>query len=1042
MSDNNNPLNSFAATRLPWVVAAGALVLYLATLHSWISFASLPAVSHVGGWHYLPQTKQPLLYLVTLPLKLLPASALPFAMNGLAAVFGALTLALLVRSVALLPHDRTKEQRQREQSEHSLLSIGLNWMPPLFAALICGLQLSFWQHSTSGTGEILNLLLFAYVIRCLLEYRLDDKPSWLIRATVVFAISIPNNWGMIGFLPLFGVALLWTGRMRLFHEGLWLKLLFTGIAGLSLYLLLPLVAVMTGSGYSFTEVLTDNLGDQKSFLSNLFSNRLVVMVMACTSILPLLLLGIRWPVSFGDTNAAASAITTVLLRLVHFLFLVACVYTAFDHLFSPRKLVKAQQVVGVGAPFITFYYLGSLSAGYFLGYLLLLFGKDDARRWQKPTGFTKTLNRGAYGGLSVAALVVAALLAWQNIGAVWAHNKNDVTGIYTKWLSAKLPKVSAVLLSDGDMSPQRQLLKAELARSNRENTPLLVDTHRLASPRYHAHLAKLSPAWPALSDEVADSVRVDEFLILDKLHEVADKTPIIYTHPSFGYFFEQFHGQPENGLFRLAKYDLGGESLDKPRLASTAAGSETEQLASIKSTFSDLADEAGDLQQSNFQDTLIIMSWLSRNVNARGVELARSNCPSEAEAMYRAANELFKGSPGGNITAQANLRHLFEIQNNTNPEIEFTENLAEMLSEQNLLSISQINHTLKTYGPLDEPNACLLLGQFFESQSQIRQAYQEMVRATELTTTDPEPLLFVANMFVTYGMPDKTQPFIDKLRTMKQAKPFQIEQEMRLIKIETGVRLLQDDLETAEKYLNGQLQPHMDTLPGLRTLLGFYMDNELPEKALPILDLWIKENPNDIDAQVGRGLLLAQLKKFDDAISALETAFEDSSGSAKTNIRSQLAAVLVEKGEFDSALKHINDALDNDPESGKFLYQKATIFMQMKEHENAIPIFDDLLALNEWNHEVLANRAESFMATKQYANAKEDYEKLQSLTPNDPRMYLRFAQIAEAQNSAAEELKNYELFLKYLEQDSVPATELEQIQKRVEELRAAQGATP
>ena len=74
MSDNNNPLNSFAAMRLPWVVAAGALVLYLATLHSWISFASLPAVSHVGGWHDLPQTKQPLLYPVsythlTLPTK-------------------------------------------------------------------------------------------------------------------------------------------------------------------------------------------------------------------------------------------------------------------------------------------------------------------------------------------------------------------------------------------------------------------------------------------------------------------------------------------------------------------------------------------------------------------------------------------------------------------------------------------------------------------------------------------------------------------------------------------------------------------------------------------------------------------------------------------------------------------------------------------------------------------------------------------------------------------------------------------------------------
>ncbi|MBO60485.1 MAG: hypothetical protein CMO63_00755, partial [Verrucomicrobiales bacterium] len=740
------------------MVAACALVLYLATLHSWISFASLPAISHVGGWNDLPQTKQPLLYLVTLPLKLLPVSAVPAAMNVLAAIFGALTLALLARSVALLPHDRTKEQRQREQSEYSLLSIGLNWVPPVFAALVCGLQLSFWQHATSGTGEILNLLLFAYVIRCLLEYRLDHKPGWLIRATVVFAISIPNNWGMIGFLPLFGVALLWTGRMRLFRDGLWIKLLITGIAGLALYLLLPLVAIATGSEYGFGEVLTDNLGDQKSFLSNLFRNRLEVMVMSCTAILPLLLLGIRWPVSFGDTNAAASAITTVLLRLVHFLFLVACVYTAFDHLFSPRKLVQAQQVVGVGAPFVTFYYLGSLSAGYFLGYLLLLFGKEDARRWQKPTAFSKALNRGLYGGLTVAAFGVVGLLAWQNIGAVWAHNKNDITGKYTKWLAEDLPKETVVLISDGDMSPQRQLLKAELARSSRENPPLLVDTHRLASPRYHERLAKLNNAWPALSDEVADSILVDEFLILEKLHEVIDKTPIYYTHPSFGYFFEQFHTQSHQGIFRLAKYELGGESLDKPKLTTSAIESESELEKSVRSTFGSIAESVAELQRSNFQDTLIIMGWLSRNMNARGVALARSNQPSEAESMYRIANDLFQGSPNGNITAQANLRHLFELQNKTDDDFPFSENLDDLLSDQKLLALSRINHTLKTYGPLDEPGACLILGKFFESQSQIRQAYHELVRATELTTTDPEPLLFVANMFVTYGMPDKTQP--------------------------------------------------------------------------------------------------------------------------------------------------------------------------------------------------------------------------------------------------------------------------------------------
>ncbi|SVB89876.1 uncharacterized protein METZ01_LOCUS242730, partial [marine metagenome] len=134
MAEHSNPLKSFAATRLPWAIALGMGMLYLLTLHSWISFASLPAVSDVGGWSDRPQFEAPLLYLLTLPLWVLPASVVPVAMNALAALFGALTLALLVRSVTLLPHDRTKEQRQREQSAHSLLSLRSNWVPALFAA--------------------------------------------------------------------------------------------------------------------------------------------------------------------------------------------------------------------------------------------------------------------------------------------------------------------------------------------------------------------------------------------------------------------------------------------------------------------------------------------------------------------------------------------------------------------------------------------------------------------------------------------------------------------------------------------------------------------------------------------------------------------------------------------------------------------------------------------------------------------------------------------------------------------------------------------
>ncbi len=1053
MPDKINPLNSFTFKRLPWVIAFSALALYLVTLHTWISFASLPAISHIGGWNDLPQSKQPLLYLITLPIKLLPASYIPIATNILSALLGAITLGLLSRSTALLPHDRTKEQRHREQSEHSFLTFKLNWIPPLFAALLCGLQLTFWQHSTSGTGEILNLLLFAYIIRCLLEYRIDQNRKWLIQATVAFSISIPNNWGMIGFLPLFVISIIWTGRMGIFHEKNWLKLLLAGIGGLSLYLLLPLIAVINGEGFTFYEVLTDNLGEQKSFLSNLFSNRLKVMVMATTAILPLLLLGIRWPVSFGDTNAAASAITTALLRLVHFLFLAACVYTAFDHIFSPRKLVSTQPV-GVGAPFLSFYYLGSLSAGYFLGYLLLLHGKEDARSWHKPTAFSKMLNKCVYYGLIIAAFVSIGALSWRNIGTVWSHNKNNITDIYSKWLAEKIPAGNTILITDGDMSAQRQLLKAQLAKTRQDNLPLMIDTHRLASPKYHQKLTKKNSLWPTLSEEVASSIRVDEFLILEKLHEAIDKASIYYTHPSFGYFSEQFYTQPQEGIFQLFKYTLGESELNKPKFTKDKAEKEFKLAASAKKIFELFTEQSGNLQGSNFQDSIIIMGWLSRNLNAYGVEFSRNKQNNEAEIFFNTANELFKGSRNGNLIAQANLKQLYSLQGKPSEELStsedldkfmdnFHKNLEEYIGGDNQqLQSQEIDRILKTYGPVDESKSCLLLGQFFANREQIRQAYHELVRSTELATKDPEPLLFIANMFVAYDMPEKTLTFIDQLKKMNEKNPFNLEQQVQLIKIRADTILLQSGLSTAEKYLTNQLQPHKQTLPGLQAMLSFYMNNGLLDKALPVLNIWIKEHPDDIDARVGKGLLLAQLKQFDEAVTTLESVLGDASFNMKSDIQSQLAGVYVEKGDFENSLNYINEAIERNKSSNNYRYQKATIFMKMNEHEKAITIFNDLLEVNEWNDAALLNRAESYLTTKKYNQARADYLKLQSLRPDNPQIYLRFAQIAKAQNEPQEELKNSNLFLKYVDSESIPETELKKIQTRIKELESTQNGTP
>ena len=51
-----------------------------------------------------------------------------------------------------------------------------------------------------------------------------------------------NNWAMIGFFPAFVVALVWIKGLSFFNLRFLGRMSLCGLAGLSLYLLLPLVA--------------------------------------------------------------------------------------------------------------------------------------------------------------------------------------------------------------------------------------------------------------------------------------------------------------------------------------------------------------------------------------------------------------------------------------------------------------------------------------------------------------------------------------------------------------------------------------------------------------------------------------------------------------------------------------------------------------------------------------------------------------------------------------------------------------------------------
>ena len=68
---------SFVQRTLPWLIAGGALVVYLVTLNHWVTLASLPVVAKVTGWDWTSIQAAPLLFLVTYPFRFLPAAWQP-----------------------------------------------------------------------------------------------------------------------------------------------------------------------------------------------------------------------------------------------------------------------------------------------------------------------------------------------------------------------------------------------------------------------------------------------------------------------------------------------------------------------------------------------------------------------------------------------------------------------------------------------------------------------------------------------------------------------------------------------------------------------------------------------------------------------------------------------------------------------------------------------------------------------------------------------------------------------------------------------------
>ena len=838
---------NFARSALPWGVAGGALALYWFTLNHWVTLASLPVAAKVTGWDWwTPTIQSPLYLLVTYPVRFLPAGAQLVALNLFSAVCAALTLGLLARSVALLPHDRTREQRQRERSEDSLLSLRANWLPPLLAVLVCGLQATFWENATVATGEALNVLLFAYVIRCLLEYRWSRRESWLGRFAFVCGLATTNNWAMPGFLPLLLGALIWVKGRAFFKIRFLLPLAGLGLAGLSLYLWLPITGSLAADApLSFKDLLQMQLGLQKNSL--LAVPNWVVLILSMTSLVPAFAICIRWPSSFSDTSAVGAAVTNLMFRVVHGVFLAICLWVTFDPPFSPRSL-------GFGIPFLTFYYLGALCVGYYSGYFLLVFGEGTGQAWARPSIWERSLNQLLTAAVWVALLAVPATLTWRNLPRLQAANGPALRQFAARTAQA-LPAKGATVLSENPLL--LLLVAAQHHAENLPSQPALIDVRSLPFPSYHRALAAHYPQrWPEALTGKELPAPFDPATVSRFISGLAATREVYYLHPIYGHqHLESFYLRPHGLVYELKAY---------PPSAVTAPALGAEEMAANETLWAGVQTDLPALRrdvENRIDDAVVVGGLYSRAANHWGVELQIQRKLAEAGQAFQLALDLRRE----NLVAAANRDFNQRLRRGELRSVSVDEALVKKIFQYRTWA-----ELLGDDGPFDEPEFCYLLGRTFARFNLVRQAAGQFTRAQ---TFEPGNFAYgfaLAEILLAGGAPDKTLQAVAELRASPSPLATNVAGQTALLRLEAVAYFQKTNFVRAEKLLLDARQKIPNDEAVLQTLTEIYLRSGRFTNALAVIENQLRISPQNSRVLLNQGSVLIQLQRYEEALAPLE----------------------------------------------------------------------------------------------------------------------------------------------------------------------------
>ena len=924
-----------ARSVLPWLVGAGALLVFLITLSRWISVHNLLPVARIAGWNWQPEPVYPVTTLVFLPFRLLPEAWIPLAANLFTACCAALVLVLLARSVALLRPDGRHHRRRRLAS--------LAWIPAVLAALVCGLQLTFWQQATSVTGDMIDLLIFAYVIRCLLEFRADRDESWLARAAFLYAAGMTNNWGLMVFVPIFLVALVRLQRLEVLNLRFLLRLGLWGLAGLSFYLVLPVLnSLSSGHRMGFWPALKFNLRFQKENLSLFRYNGLLLL--ALTTFLPLLVISIRWRSKKqepGDDSQPGRLLTRAIVHFAHAVLLCASLWLMLDPPFSPRSRGA------IGAP-LAQYYISALVAGYCAGYFLSLasrgLGSHSQGRGARTGSHAHSAGPRTYLAYGIVAAVclllvaIPSILVLRNLPQIRASN-GPALREFARELYRALPAGKSVALSDDPR--EIFLLQGELAAHGGEKEAIPLITGALQSSRYQLYMARhFNARWP-LAPAPNGAAEIRPMNPSGLLYKFSEHEPLVYLHPSFDYCYELFADEPHAPAHFLT---LRATNIADARVLDARIAAANEQYwqecwtNSLQRLAASLDDQTprwaarvfARLRLKPEQNTTALFSgrWHSRCLDYWGVQMQRLGQWKEAGLWFQRALEL---NPV-NLSAQINLDYNQRHQQGD------TARLSDKAVEELSGKYRSRETNMRENGPVDEPSFLWLTAYMLWAEGNYHQAADGYARCADL---DPGWLAAKIGLAECYL---RVKEFSGALhlaeKVASSSPPAAAIDEAKVVSFRSRALEGLGRKEEAEACIVDLASRHSTDI--LSNAVVMYLQRRQIEPALTLLNQLLKREPENPEFLSNKGWTEILVGRYGDAIATLTRAV--SLAPTNSAIRVNRATAFMDAGQLDAARGDYQELLEHSTNTSQALYGLAEVALRRQDTNAAVGFYQRVLS--------------------------------------------------------------------------------------------------